>query len=258
MIAEILIFDGVSTLGVPATGIGRILKVLPSWSKNSDHVIVVPSSEYFHHTSGHLLIAGIKDVLHASHAIVLHDPREPYENFTLCIPAGSRQVLRQVYFHGRHGDSMNTGPMSWQVQNLKTDMNLKFNSNCLNELFPRPTDAAIPDWVFRDIKPVKSTMLAFLGSKARIPGRYSRPDMVTNEEIHSSLRHRGYGRTDQERAVEGFHPGSDRQTGRNIWVQNSRYYRNSSSGSEEIEAPLRLRETYVGEFERLLSGLPAN
>lgn len=252
-----------STLGVPPTGIGQVLKLLPSWARNVDHIIKVPSSRSSNIDQVKVTYRGTTDVEHASHAIILHDPREPYEHSTLCIPAESNQVLRQVYFHGRHSDSMNIGPLAWQVQNLKTDMNLKFDQVRLDAHFPGPSDEdnAVPEWVFSTVKRVKPMYLALLGSKPRSPGRYSHVGMVTNEEVHSSLRHRGCGRIDKERAVEGFHPSSDPRTGRHTWVQNSSSNSSNKSNSSSVkqcDAPLRLPEAKVGKLERTLSGLPAN
>jgi hypothetical protein len=203
------------------------------------------------------------DVQHTSHAIITHDPRAPYEHSTLCIPEDSCQVLRQKYFHGRHRDSMNIGPMAWQVQNLATDLNLKFDQARLNAYFPGlSAEEPIPSWVFSKIKPVNSRILALLGNKPRIPGRYTRPGFVTNEEVSSILRHRGYGLTDLDKPVEGFYLSSDPRTGRHSWVQTSTNRTNkgasAGSGSDDFDVPLRLPEAKDGDLERLLSGLPPN
>jgi len=206
------------------------------------------------------------------HVIVLHDPRAPYEHTTFCIPAASNQVLRQTYFSGRHSDSMSTGPMAWQIQNLKTDLSLKFNESRLHDHFHRPSlnknNFKIPEWVFNPIKPISFLSAAVLGTKPRMPGRWLRPGtritetakirgmMVTNEEIHSSVRHRGYGQIDDEKPVEGFHLESDPETGRQCWVQNCVSLKRSTTN--QLAPPVRIQEAKVDKYEMMLSKLPAN
>jgi hypothetical protein len=252
----------VSSLGIPATGIGQVLKVLPAWSKNNDYMIVVSPVNSYAENNGQLLTIS-PDVEHTSAVIILHDPHAPYEHSTLCIPEGSSQVLCQKYYHGRHRDSMNIGPLAWQVQNLATDLNLNFCTGSLGCLLSRHLRRqAYPEWVSSTIKPVNSMVLAPLGSKPRSPGRYSCPGFVTNEEISSSLRHRGYGLTDLDKPVEGFFLGSDRTNGRHTWFQHStfRTTKSSSSGSgpDEPVVALRLPEAIDEDLERQLSGLSAN
>jgi hypothetical protein len=157
---------------------------------------------------------------------------------------------------------MNIGPMAFHVQNLKRDLDLAFDQARLDAYFPGPSSKKIPDWVFSTIKPVNPMVLAVLGNKPRIPGRSTRAGFVTNEEISSSLRHRGYGNTDLDKPVEGFYLSTDPATGRHTWVQNStnRTKKSTGSGSDQdgLGVILRLPEAVDGDFERQLSGLPAN
>lgn len=200
----------------------------------------------------------ILGVRHTTHVVMLQEPRGPYANATLCVKEGRDQKLRQVYFNGRHSDSMGLGSIAFVLEIFKTELGIEPNDFKVQKWFQDRLTATegkvLPDWINNPIKRVHPFCLRLLGRKRRIPGRYSSPDFVTSEEIHSSVRHRGYGFDREDPAVPGFHPSTDPFTGLNSWSSTGTNS-SSNSGSSGL---LRVPEARIGDYERSLSKLPAN
>jgi len=242
-IDKLVLFDMVTAHGVPKTGIGRALKVLPTWSTRNEHVMVVPSI-----------------VDHVSAVIMSHDPRAAYEPTLLCIPVGSRQVLRQVYFAGRHSDAVNTGTLAFMIECLRTDLDIEFHEGKIQTRF-----SGREAWWNQDIKPVNKLILALGGNKPRMPSQHTQHGMTFHEEIHPSIRIRNYAYNYDDKALYGFHSEWDSNNKTYSWVEDRLTKRlivssasassSESEGDLTIAAPVRVPEYVPSQQEKIISGL---
>jgi hypothetical protein len=174
--------------------------------------------------------------------------------------------LYQVWFPGTHGDigwetetGLSEAPLAWMIQQLHTLVGIQFDECALQARFPAygapAGEIAAPAWLKSQTHHPSCALLLFMGRKARVPGGYDRPGMLTNERIHISARLRS-GSLPLEKAIPGYraHPDSD---GTYYWIRKptSGFWNLGSTPTLPSSTQTRIREATLGDLEAALLGL---
>ncbi|KAF2461969.1 hypothetical protein BDY21DRAFT_375870 [Lineolata rhizophorae] len=254
-IAALCCFDTVGSLGIPNTGVLGVLKLSHFFYQEFE----------FHETHP------APNTKFIFHALALHDPRKPFAPTLMHVPEGDDRVLKQVWFPGSHGnlgwEDVQGGlvdiPLAWMLQQLQWSVGLEFNQERLARRFPRFAEIPIPldcdkehQWIHSRVRGSKSWFMMLMGHKSRVPGYYPKDGMKTNEEIHPSVRLRGYGKKRSDSAIPGFHCASN-QDGAFSWVEDSKHSRPllRRSDSEASNVYRTIPEAKMDEFEAQLLGV---
>jgi hypothetical protein len=171
--------------------------------------------------------------------------------------------LQQVWVPGTHGSIGWDGPdadvtVTWIYQQFH-DHSVELDTKALDHrfcLYKRdhlaPSNSQNARYPFQNpIEKPKIDAMKALGVKARIPGGYEIPGMITNEEIHAIVRLRGYGLKEKDPAVRGYELQRD---------EDGFFYREDEAAfaARKKRNPLaerrELREAPLGEFEADLLG----
>ncbi|KAI9662571.1 MAG: hypothetical protein M1821_008738 [Bathelium mastoideum] len=247
-IAALCCFDTVSAIGFPQTGLYRVIKPVADLITNRRYLDLDPNScvDCFFH------------------AIAIHETRAPYRIEPMYVREDSpEKVIKQVYFIGSHADmgrepeygGLVNIPLAWMLQQLSDHVGFKFDEGALEHRFPGMNETATnllheeeSEIIHDSVRKRRRLLQTLAGTKARVPGTYARDKMVTAEEIHCTVRLRGYGITRQDLPVPGF--DLEQHNGTSCWVRRAgRHSTSSSTGA------LRIDEAPLGTLEARLLGI---
>ncbi|KAK3312176.1 hypothetical protein B0H66DRAFT_608452 [Apodospora peruviana] len=197
-IEAICLFDAVSSMGLPTTGVAMPIALIKAGLKRNDGVIMdLPSN-----------------VLHVYSAVALYETRAPYASTLLRGRAAADGRLKQVAFAGNHGNlgwiskcnynPLVLAPLAWMIQQLDS-IGIQFDSDILDQHFSAiRSEKSDRTWIKASVFRAHGYD-HLIGKAVPNPGRIV--DTDSNEpavDIHSTVRLRGYGRTPSDPAVPGY------------------------------------------------------
>ncbi|KAK0724859.1 hypothetical protein B0H67DRAFT_117461 [Lasiosphaeris hirsuta] len=260
-IEALCLFDAVSSMGLPTTGIATPIALIKGgWTRKDEVIMELPSN-----------------VQNAFSAVSLYETRAPYASTLLRGRAASNGRLKQVAFAGNHGNlgwinkgnqnSLILAPLAWMIQQLH-GLGIQFDTTVLDEYFSlAQSQPGTHSWMKGSVFRAHGYE-HLIGTAAPNPGRIVDSDGdAPAVEIHSTVRLRGYGRTPSDSAVPGYklatEAGSHRWVRANesssrrgtllarTWLIKSQRAEMQNSGRQ---APV-LEEALVGDLETRLLGL---
>lgn len=173
-------FDTVGSLGIPKTGILRVLKLSDPFIKRLE----------FHDTDMPTNVA------YAFHALSLHERRAPFTPTLMHLSQTSTgQILVQTWYAGTHTDfgrsRLGARLMQYPIAGLLTHLLLAIPSLRLNEaglkaFFPR-FNMPTADFEAQGMQRRDTLLYQLLGQSVRAPGKYAREGFVTNEGVDRSV-----------------------------------------------------------------------
>ncbi|KAH8600093.1 hypothetical protein B0O99DRAFT_348494 [Bisporella sp. PMI_857] len=179
-------FEAVGALGVPHTGILKVLDVTPRCVRSLEfNNTILPSNVFVFR-----------------HALALHEHREPFTPTLMHIPIADNRDMLQVWFTGSHhnlGSNLPRGTglvniaLSWMISEmLAVGVPIRFNAQALGQHFPHLVNAAAPPANNHTAEIHSTWTLTYkaTGYKTRVPGSFGLAGLKTNERIHHSVRRR--------------------------------------------------------------------
>lgn len=187
----------------------------------------------------------------------------------MCLPEDSTTRLAQVWFNGshrdlgkehRHGGGLVDIPLAWMIDMLAS-VGVECDQTRLENRFPgyhRPDatgegTSRLNEWARGQANHTYKGVMTFMGYEPRKPGRYAPPGTRTNEEIHISIRLRGYGTTKGSRPMPGLR--YEQSLGESIKWTSCRNWSSEESNGSGTENRVVISEAPIGALEAALHNI---